>query len=76
MPNPILELLSNQNGTKQQAPVSNPIELLLRQNPNYQNVMNYIQKNGGNAKTAFYNLCQQKGIDPNQILGMFQKNKT
>ena len=29
---------------------------------------NYISQNGGDAKTAFYNLAAQKGVDPNQIL--------
>lgn len=33
-----------------------------------QNVMNYIKQNGGDAKTAYYNMAAQKGIDPNSIL--------
>lgn len=31
-------------------------------------MQNYISQNGGDAKTAFYNMAAQKGIDPNQIL--------
>ena len=44
------------------------MQQLIQQNPNFQNVMNYIQANGGDAKTAFYNMAAQKGIDPNSIL--------
>ncbi len=41
---------------------------VLSSNPQYQNVINYINQNGGDAKTAFYNLAAQKGVDPNTIL--------
>ena len=37
-------------------------------NPQMQQVMQVIQQNGGNAQQAFYNLAQQKGVDPNVIL--------
>ena len=54
---------------------SNPramMEQLLVNNPNFQNVMNYINQNGGDAKTAFYNLAAQKGVDPNSILNQLK----
>jgi hypothetical protein len=41
-------------------------------NPQMQQVMQYIQQNGGNAKQAFYNLAQQRGVDPNVILSQLQ----
>ena len=44
------------------------MQQLLASNPGFQNVMSYIQANGGDAKTAFYNLAAQKGVDPNSIL--------
>ena len=31
-------------------------------------VMEYIQKNGGDAKSAFYNLANQLGADPQEVL--------
>ena len=37
-------------------------------NPQMQQVMQIIQQNGGNAKQAFYNMAQQRGVDPNVIL--------
>lgn len=52
---------------------SNPTEMMekmLTNNPNFQGVVDYINQNGGNAKTAFYNLAAQKGVDPNMILNL------
>lgn len=54
---------------------SNPnqaMQTLIQSNPNLQGVMTYIQQNGGDARTAFYNLAAQKGVDPNQILQSLQ----
>jgi len=50
---------------------SNPnqaMQQMLSSNPQYQNVMNYINQNGGDARTAFYNMAAQKGTDPESIL--------
>jgi len=30
--------------------------------------MDYVKSQGGNAEQAFYNLAQQRGIDPQSIL--------
>lgn len=30
--------------------------------------MEYVRNNGGDAKTAFYRLAQQKGVDPESVL--------
>lgn len=30
--------------------------------------MDYVRANGGDARTAFYRLAQQKGVDPESIL--------
>jgi len=54
---------------------SNPteaMEKMLTNNPNFQGVVNYINQNGGDAKTAFYNLAAQKGVDPNTILSQLR----
>lgn len=47
---------------------------LMQNNPQYSQVMKIIQENGGDAKAAFYNLAQQQGVDPNQILNMLNGN--
>ncbi len=44
------------------------INQMAANNPQMQQVMQYIQQNGGNAKQAFYTLAQQKGVDPNEVL--------
>ena len=42
---------------------------LLAQNPK---VSGLINQYGGDARTAFYALAQQKGVDPNSILDMLK----
>lgn len=37
-------------------------------NPNYKNVMAYIQQNGGDPKAAFYQMAKEKGVDPEAFL--------
>lgn len=41
-------------------------------NPQMQQVMQVIQQNGGDAKAAFYNMAQQRGVDPNEVLKQLQ----
>ncbi len=75
MANPIFSGFGQQN----QPPQNNLIAMLnqIRKSPNPNaaaasmlspEMQTYISQNGGDAKTAFYNLAAQKGIDPNQIL--------
>ena len=54
---------------------SNPTSLLqglLQNTPQYQQAMNLVKQSGGDARSAFYNLAQQKGVDPNEILNLFR----
>lgn len=56
---------------KQVRQSQNPEQLMqtmFANDPQYKNVMNYIQQNGGDARSAFYNMAAQKGVDPNLIL--------
>lgn len=84
MSNPIFSSFNN-NSTPQQNNIfgminqiksaANPqqaAEQMLLNNPNFQEIMNYINQNGGDAKTAFYNLAAQKGVDPNKILNQLR----
>ena len=48
------------------------LQSYLASSPQYQSVINYINQNGGDAKTAFYNLAAQKGVDPNSILNQLR----
>ena len=65
----ILTLINNiRNSTNPQETFSQ----LMNNNPQLQQVMNYVQQNGGDAKAAFYNLAKEKGIDPNTILSQLR----
>lgn len=71
--NPQLQQMKNmmnllRSGGNPQAMVQN----MIRQSPQGSAVMSIIQQHGGDARAAFYDLAKQKGVDPNQILGMLQ----
>lgn len=44
------------------------MQSVLASNPMFQGISDYINQNGGDARTAFYNMAAQKGIDPESIL--------
>lgn len=76
--NPMLQMLNQSRSSANNNMISllknspNPQALLnnlLAQNPQ---VTGLINQYGGNPKTAFYALAQQKGIDPNSILDMLK----
>ena len=47
--------------------MGNP-QMMLQQMPQYRQVMEYVNQNGGDAKSAFYSKAKEMGIDPNEIL--------
>ena len=49
------------------------IQRLLANTPQYQEIMKYIDQNGGDAKTAFYNMAAQKGVNPETILSRLRR---
>ena len=88
MINPVASLLGRLSGMQtsqglnQMSQVSqalhNPqaaMQQILQNDPRTKQVMDYVNQNGGDPKTLFYQLAQQKGVDPdaflNQIKGMF-----
>lgn len=68
-PNSILGLL---NMVKSSSNPNQAMQQLLSTNPMCKNVMTYINQNGGDARTAFYNMAAQKGVDPNTILNQLK----
>ena len=54
-------LLAMQNAGNPQAMMSQ----LIRQNPQIGKLINDA---GGDPQKAFYSLCEQRGVDPNQII--------
>lgn len=37
-------------------------------NPQMKQVMDYVNQNGGDPKTAFYKLAEEMGVDPEEVL--------
>ena len=67
-----------QNLSQMATGVSNPqgmIQQMLQNDPRTQQVMDYVNKNGGNAQQLFYQMAQQKGIDPNVIINQIKSMK-
>lgn len=48
------------------------ISQLMNSNPQMKQVMDLINSAGGDPKRAFYELAQQKGVDPQEILDMMK----
>ncbi len=52
---------------------ANPAQLfqnMAKINPQVQSIMQMIQQTNQTPKELFYQTAQQRGIDPNQVLGM------
>jgi hypothetical protein len=45
---------------------------LMAQNPQYKQIMDYVNANGGDPQKAFYALAEQKGVDPSEVLAMLK----
>ena len=48
------------------------IQSLVGNNPNFQQVTSLVQQYGNDPQKAFYALCEQKGVDPEQILSQLR----
>lgn len=44
------------------------LQQIMSNNPQYAQVMNIIQQNGGDPQKAFYAMANQLGVDPNDVL--------
>lgn len=47
--------------------LGNP-QMMIQQMPQYKQVMDYVNQNGGDPKSAFYTKAKEMGIDPDQII--------
>jgi hypothetical protein len=68
--NPIMKLFQMVMGSKNQ---NTAMQNAAQQNPQLQQTIEYINKNGGNAKQLYYNMCQQKNTDPNIIINQLKQ---
>ena len=44
------------------------LSMLAQNNPQIRQAMDLVQQAGGDPQRAFYALCEQKGVDPKQIM--------
>ena len=51
--------------------MSNPqvaIQQMAQNDPRVKNVLDLVSQSGGDAKTLFYQVAQQRGVDPQPVL--------
>ena len=48
------------------------IQQMLGNNPQYAQIQKLIADNGGDPQKAFYNLANQMGVDPNEVINAFK----
>ena len=83
MINPMLKQLSqvnpNLSGIKNMYSMlraaGNPqmmLNQMLSQNPQMKQVMDCINANGGDARSTFYKMCSEKGVNPDDILNQLK----
>lgn len=74
MPNPLLQ--SNTNQLKELYKMmqnGNPMQVfqqMAMRNPNMQPILNMLN-NGANPKDLFYQMCKQKGVNPDEFIKNF-----
>ena len=49
-----------------------PMQNMLTNNPQYQQILNLLRENGNDPQKAFYALASKMGINPNDILSMLK----
>lgn len=86
MQNPMLQVLKNTapvnnnlNQIKQMMNMvqssRNPqmmLQSIAQSNPQMKQVMDIVNKSGGNPRAAFYKMAKEKGVDPEQVLSMLR----
>ena len=45
---------------------------MMQSNPQIRDVMDYVNRNGGDPQKAFYEMAKQKGVNPNDILNQLR----
>lgn len=48
------------------------LQSIAQSNPQMKQVMDIVNKSGGNPKAAFYKMAEEKGVDPEQVLSMLR----
>ena len=45
---------------------------MMQNNPQYKQVMDYVNQNGGDPQKAFYAMAKEKGVNPEDILNQLR----
>jgi hypothetical protein len=72
MKNNISPIMNMMNAVRNSNNPMAMLNMLAGQNPQLKQVMDIVSKNNGDAKKAFYEMAQQNGVDPNEILKMLK----
>ena len=48
------------------------LQQMLQNNPQYQQAMQLVNQAGGDPRQAFYQMAQQMGVNPDEILSMIK----
>ena len=67
--NPILRQLGNEQQINSQNQNNNSLPTSLN-DPRLDAAKNYVAQHGGNPQQAFYQLCNEKGLNPAGIINM------
>lgn len=70
--NPMMQQIKQMMNTVKMA--QNPqaaLNQMITSNPQMKKVMDIVNQYGGDPQKAFYGMAEQYGIDPNEILNMF-----
>ena len=51
--------------------LGNP-QMMIQQMPQFKEVMNLVNQNGGDAQKAFYDKAKEMGLDPDEILNVLR----
>ena len=81
MENPMLQALRSSNPTNNLSQIKsmmnmvrsagNPqamLQSMVQNNPQMKQIMDLVNQAGGDPKTAFYKMAEEKGVNPDQIL--------
>ena len=67
--NPIMQMFKMVMGANNK---TNTLQSLAQSNPQLQQTLDFINKNGGNAQQLYYSVCQQRNTDPNIIINQLK----
>ena len=48
------------------------LQAIAQNNPQLKQVIDLVNKSGGDPRSAFYQMAKDRGVDPNQILNLLK----